>query len=107
MMAEVALHRRDELLARAEALFAQRRYHATSVRDIAEALDMKAGSLYAHIETKEDLLWEALTSAADRFFGAVTPIVESDLIPLEKLRQVIAAHVGVVTDNVKAAIAKI
>ena len=55
-MSEATLQRRDELLAAAQGLFSQRGYEATSVRDIADALAIKAGSLYAHIETKEDLL---------------------------------------------------
>ena len=84
-MAESTVQRRDEVLGAAEELFASRGYHAASVRDIADALNIKGGSLYAHIETKEDLLWEILVAAADRFFAAVTPIVESDLIPIEKL----------------------
>jgi len=102
-LSEATLHRRAELLAAAERMFSERGYQATSVRDIAEALDIKAGSLYAHIETKEDLLWAALDAAADRFFIAVQPIVESDLVPLEKLRRVITAHVRVITESAASA----
>ncbi len=102
-MAEVALQRRTEVLATAERLFAERGFHATSVRDIAQALDIKAGSLYAHIQAKEELLWESVSAAADRFFSAVEPIVESDVVPIEKLRRVIAAHVRVVTDSAPSA----
>ena len=102
-MGETALHRRDEVIAKAEQLFAARGFCATSVRDIADTLNLQAGSLYAHIESKDDLLWEIVTRAADRFFEAVTPIIESDLVPTEKLRRVIAAHVNVITDDLPAA----
>lgn len=102
-MVELGVDRRGELLAAAERLFSQRGYEATSVRDIADALDIKAGSLYAHIETKEDLLWEILTAAADRFFAAVRPIVQSNLVTVEKLRRCIAAHVQVITKSAAAA----
>lgn len=102
-MAEATMQRRDEVFGVAERLFAQRGFHATSVRDIAEALQIKGGSLYAHIESKDDLLWEILKAAADRFFVAVEPIVRSDLVPIEKLRRVIAEHVRVVTSNLNAA----
>ncbi len=102
-MAEVALQRRTEVLATAERLFAERGFHATSVRDIAQALNIKAGSLYAHIQAKEELLWASVSAAADRFFAAVEPIVESDVVPIEKLRRVIAAHVRVVTDSAASA----
>lgn len=102
-MPEATVQRKSEVFQKAEHLFSERGYHATSVRDIADALNIKGGSLYAHIETKEDLLWEILSAAADRFFAAVRPIIESDLIPIEKLRRVIAAHVGVVTQSAASA----
>ncbi len=95
--------RREVLLEHAERLFSQSGYEATSVRDIADAMSIKAGSLYAHIETKEDLLWEILTAAADRFFAAANPIMQSDLLPLEKLKRLIAAHVKVITDSASSA----
>lgn len=102
-MSEATIQRRDELLTAAQRLFSQRGYEATSVRDIADALAMKAGSLYAHIETKEDLLWEILCRAADRFFEAVQPIVDSNQVTIEKLRRLIAAHVRVITESAEAA----
>jgi len=102
-MTEATVQRRDELLLAAERLFSERGYEATSVRDIADALSIKAGSLYSHIATKEDLLWEVLGRAADRYFEAVQPIVESDLVTVEKLRRLIAAHVRVITQSASAA----
>jgi len=103
MMTEATVQRRDELLLAAERLFSERGYEATSVRDIADALAIKAGSLYSHIATKEDLLWEVLGRAADRYFEALQPIVESDLVTVEKLRRLIAAHVRVITQSASAA----
>lgn len=102
-MAESALQRREEVFAAAERLFAERGFHATSVRDIAEALNIQGGSLYAHIESKDELLEGIVTAAADRFFQAAEPIVRSDLLTLEKLRRVIVAHVHVITGNLPAA----
>ena len=103
MVADTTVHRRDELLGAAKRLFAERGFQATSVRDIAEAMDITAGSLYAHIEGKDDLLWEIVSAAADRFFAAVEPIAASGLVSTEKLRRVIAAHVEVVTGDLTAA----
>ncbi len=102
-MSEATTDRREVLLGHAERLFSQRGYEATSVRDIANAMGIKAGSLYAHIQTKEDLLWEILIAAADRFFAGANPIMQSDLLPLEKLKRLIAAHVKVITDSASAA----
>lgn len=94
---------RELLIRAAERLFAERGFQATSVRDIAEELHLKPGSLYAHIESKDDLLWEIVTQAADRFFDAVRPIIASDLVTTEKLRRLIAAHVKVITDDLASA----
>jgi len=97
------LQRRTELLEAAERLFSVRGFEATSVRDIADAMEMQAGSLYTHIETKEELLWEILDGAANRFFEAIRPIVNSDLVTIEKLKRAIAAHVSVITGSASAA----
>jgi AcrR family transcriptional regulator len=48
--------RRAELTRAAARLFAQKGYHGTSVGDLAEALGVQKGSLYAHIDSKADLL---------------------------------------------------
>jgi AcrR family transcriptional regulator len=69
------------------------------VRDIAREMNMQAGSLYAHIESKEDVLWEIVDRAAGQFLAAAEPIVASGRPPAEKLRDMVRAHVGVVADN--------
>lgn len=84
-------------------LFSQYGYHGTTIRQIAAALDLQGGSLYAHIHAKEDVLWGIIAQAADEFFAAVTPITQSDLPPAEKLRAALRAHVGVVAGNLDAA----
>ena len=95
--------RKDQIVEAAARLFSERGYHGTSVRDIARALNLKGGSLYSHIEGKEELLWLILESAAREFLDALRPIVESDLPPAEKLRAAIRAHVRVVTGDLAAA----
>lgn len=95
----MALDRKEQIYSTARSLFSERGYHATTVRDIARELNMQGGSLYAHIESKEDVLWEIVNRAADQFLGAVEPIVASDRNPADKLREMVRAHVAVVADN--------
>src|SRR5437867_4142503 len=95
----MALDRKEQIYSTARSLFSQRGYHATTVRDIARELNMQGGSLYAHIESKEDVLWEIVNRAADQFLGAVEPIMASDKSAPEKLREMVRAHVKVVADN--------
>ena len=95
----MAIDRKEQIYSTARSLFSERGYPATTVRDIARELKMQAGSLYAHIESKEDVLWEIVNRAADQFLAAVGPIVASDLRPPDKLREMVRAHVRVVADN--------
>lgn len=88
--------RKDLILEVAVRLFSERGFHGTTIREIAEEAGMLSGSLYAHIQTKEDLLYEVVGQAADRFLGAIEPLVAADLPAKEKLRQAMVAHAEVV-----------
>lgn len=59
-MARKASYDRDEVLARAQALFWRKGYHATSLKDLEAALDLRPGSIYAAFGSKEGLFAEAL-----------------------------------------------
>ena len=52
---------RQSILHAAAGLFRQQGYAAVSLRDIAEAVGMKTGSLYYHFNSKESLVEEILT----------------------------------------------
>lgn len=95
----MAIDRKEQIYSTARSLFSERGYPATTVRDIAREMNMQAGSLYAHIESKEDVLWEIVNRAANQFLGAVEPIASSEAGAAEKLRGMVRAHVGVVADN--------
>jgi TetR/AcrR family transcriptional regulator, cholesterol catabolism regulator len=91
---------RKEQIYRASAkLFAERGYHATSMRDLAQALGVQGGSLYAHISSKEELLWEIVNRAADEFDASLEPIRDSKIAPPEKLRAALEAHFNVISQN--------
>ena len=66
--------RRSELTRQAARLFAEKGYHGTSVGDIAEALGVQKGSLYSHIASKEDLLFDTLMEGAAAFHAALDAI---------------------------------
>jgi len=103
-MSATAPHTRKEQIYRAaSALFSERGYRATSVRDIARELDLQGGSLYAHISSKEDVLWEIIARVADSFFAAVRPITEAEMPAGDRLRAMIHAHVGVVVNELARA----
>ena len=98
--------RRRQIEDVASVLFREHGYAATSVRDIARALDIKGASLYSHVTSKEDVLWAIVDRAADRFDAEVGPIAADTTMPApERLRRMIRAHVSVVsTDQGSAAV---
>jgi AcrR family transcriptional regulator len=99
----MALDRKEQIYSTARSLFRERGYPATTVRDIAREMNMQAGSLYAHIESKEDVLWEIVNRAASEFLASAQPIAASDLKPTEKLRELVRGHVRVVAANLAEA----
>ncbi|WP_338055164.1 TetR/AcrR family transcriptional regulator [Sulfobacillus harzensis] len=88
--------RRDAIIEAAAELFAEKGFRATTVRDIAEEAGVLSGSLYAHIDTKEDLYLEIVRRAADDFSRAVRPWADAGLAPAEKLGRMIRAHLEVI-----------
>lgn len=91
-----AYGRREQMLDAAAELFSSRGYHGTSIRDIAAATGILPGSLYAHIRSKEDLLYDIVVRAAEQFLTSVKLVVEGLGSPEEKLRKAMRSHVGVV-----------
>jgi TetR/AcrR family transcriptional regulator, cholesterol catabolism regulator len=95
--------RKEQIYRAASTLFSERGYRATSIRDIARVLDLQGGSLYAHISSKEDVLWEIIARVAESFYAAVQPIAEADGPAPERLRLMIHAHAGVVINELARA----
>ncbi|HEY3366652.1 MAG TPA: TetR/AcrR family transcriptional regulator [Symbiobacteriaceae bacterium] len=95
--------RKEHVLDAAVTLFGRKGYHGTTVRDIARESGMLSGSLYAHIDGKEDLLFEIVARAADRFMVAVQPIAGGFGPASDKLRRAMAAHIRVVAGSRDAA----
>ncbi len=94
--------RRSELTREAAKLFAQKGYHGTSIGDIADALGVQKGSLYSHIASKEDLLYETMRDGARAFHGALDAIPE-DLPATEKIRLALRGHLRVVAEQLDVA----
>lgn len=77
--------RRDELLAIAARLFAERGFRNTTVRDIADAAGILSGSLYHHFDSKESMVDEILQTFQVELFAAYEQILASDLTPRKKI----------------------
>jgi TetR/AcrR family transcriptional regulator, cholesterol catabolism regulator len=94
--------RRSELTRQAAKLFAQKGYHGTSIGDIAEALGVQKGSLYSHIASKEDLLYETMREGAAAFHGALDALPD-EASATEKIRLALRGHLRVVAEQLDVA----
>ncbi len=83
--------RRIELTRQAARLFAEKGYHGTSIGEIADALGVQKGSLYAHIKSKQDLLYETMVEGARAFHAGLDAIPE-ELPATEKIRLALRSH---------------
>ncbi len=75
-------------------LFADRGYHGVSMRDIAQACGIKASSIYAHLPSKEQLLFDLILMAhSEHREGLRDALLSAGSDPADQLRAVVAAHV--------------
>jgi AcrR family transcriptional regulator len=93
--------RRREIDEVASELFHAHGYAATSVRDIARALDIQGASLYAHVASKEDVLWSIVDRAATAFEDAAERALAETASddPVERLAAIVEAHVETITSD--------
>jgi TetR/AcrR family transcriptional regulator, cholesterol catabolism regulator len=91
--------RRQELLRIAGALFAQRGFKNTTVRDIADAAGILSGSLYHHFDSKESMVDELLSTFQAQLFATYDEIVGSDLDARTKVDAVVRASFDAIHDH--------
>ena len=83
--------RREQLLAIAATLFAERGFKNTTVRDIADAAGILSGSLYHHFDSKEAMVDELLDTFQTELWTQYDEIEASDLSPKAKLEAIVRA----------------
>jgi TetR/AcrR family transcriptional regulator, cholesterol catabolism regulator len=94
--------RRSELTREAARLFAEKGYHGTSIGDLAAAMGVQKGSLYAHIASKQELLWTIASDGAEAFHAALDGVPE-DAPAVERIRLALRAHLAIVADQLDVA----
>jgi AcrR family transcriptional regulator len=93
-MAEVVKKSKKEIIREAAALlFRDKGYSATSMRDLAEAVNLKASSLYNHISSKEEILRDICFENAQRFISGMDSVEATQAAPDEKVRLLLRLHI--------------
>ena len=74
-------------------LFWEKGYAATTTREIAESLGVQRASLYYHIKSKEELLYDLCVESLGNIHTAVAQAVADKSDPLDRVKAMIQAHV--------------
>jgi AcrR family transcriptional regulator len=93
--------RRADLVRAAARLFSERGYHGTSMQHLADALGLLRGSLYAHIGSKEDLLFDVVDEGAERFLARGRAALDA-ATAAERLRRFLVVHVETAIEHLDA-----
>ena len=85
-------HRR--ILEAALVRFGERGFHGVSVREVAEAAGVRASSVYAHLESKEQLLFELMLIGHEEHHEMLRmALLEAGSDPIEQVTELARAHV--------------
>ena len=93
------LSRKQEIYTTAARLFKEKGYSAVTMRDLAAAVGIKAASLYNHINSKQQILSEIILEIAEKFTDGIDTIADQDADTISKLKEVIAQHITLTTNN--------
>ena len=85
--------KKDFILLRASAMFREKGFPATSMRDLAEAVGIEAASLYNHIQSKSEILQEIVFRTANDCNIQIESLDENHTSSVKKIEALIRFHV--------------
>lgn len=100
-----ALATRGTILRAAAQVFRDRGFAATGMREIAAAADLSPANLYYYFRSKADILYFCQDHSVDRMLATVQGLLAERLVPQERLRRAIAAHLICTLDELDGAAA--
>jgi TetR/AcrR family transcriptional regulator, cholesterol catabolism regulator len=91
--------KKDIILQKAAAMFREKGFAATSMRDLAESVGIEAASLYNHIRSKNEILEAICFNVANRFNENLETIEASHENSIQKLETLLRFHIRQMVDN--------
>lgn len=91
--------RKSEIVTIAAQLFKEKGYSAVTMRDLAQAMDIKAASLYNHIKSKQEILVLMIIAIAEEYTETIRTIAASEETSVEKIDKVIQLHIDITVRN--------
>src|SRR5574338_1105455 len=90
---------RDDILEAAAQVFRQKGFHGASMADIAEAVNLQKASLYHHVSSKQEILFDLLDRALELLLERISPIARLDLPADERLCRMIREYLQILAEN--------
>jgi AcrR family transcriptional regulator len=90
---------REQILGAAAQIFSQKGYHATSMQDIANAVNLQKASLYYHVSSKQEILVDILDQALDLLILNMEQVLQLPLPADQMLRQAIRTYLSIIYDR--------
>src|SRR5690242_1712663 len=91
--------RKTFILQKAAAMFREKGFSATSMRDLAESVGIEAASLYNHIKSKNEILEAICFEVANRFNTNMDAIEASNQSPIKKVETLLRFHIQQMIEN--------
>lgn len=90
---------RDDILEAAAQVFRQKGFHGASMANIAEAVNLQKASLYHHVSSKQEILFELLDRALELLLERISPIANQSIPADERLRQMTREYLQILAEN--------
>lgn len=91
--------KKELILRRAAAMFREKGFAATSMRDLAEMVGIEAASLYNHIRSKNEILEAICFDVANIFNTNIESIETSAQNAIEKIENLLRFHIRQMVEN--------
>lgn len=90
---------REDILEAAAQVFRQKGFHGASMANIAEAVNLQKASLYHHVSSKQEILFELLDRALELLLERISPIATQSTAADERLRLMIREYLQILAEN--------
>lgn len=91
--------KKDLILQKAAAMFREKGFAATSMRDLAETVGIEAASLYNHIRSKNEILEAICFDVANRFNTNIEALEASKQSSITKVETLLRFHIRQMVEN--------
>ncbi len=94
---------REDILEAAAQVFRIKGFHGASMNDIAEAVNLQKASLYHHVSSKQEILFELLEKALQLLLERISPIVAQNISVDQKLQAMVREYLRILIENIDLA----